>query len=112
MKLIVTGVCGFIGSHFAEMAIKHGYDVVGIDAMMYSGRMRNLDGVLNIEGVGECGNFEFVLEDICNAPAMRRIFKERQPDAIVHLAAESHVARSIESREEFLRTNVMGTNVL
>lgn len=112
MKLIVTGVCGFIGSHFAEMAIRQGHDVIGIDALMYSGRMRNLASTLNIDGTHGCGKFTFMLEDICDAGAMHRIFKNHQPDAIVHLAAETHVARSIDSREEFLRTNVLGTNVL
>ena len=101
MKLLCTGCLGFIGSHFAEIATEAGHDVFGYDARTYAARVKNLPTAL-----------EFMCEDICNYEAVRWAFNYFKPDAIVHFAAESHVARSIDSREEFLRTNVIGTNVL
>lgn len=104
MRIAVTGCCGFIGSHFAEMALAAGHDLIGVDAMMYSGRKKNMSEMP--------GWFAFYKCDINDAEMIGALLREHQPDAIVHFAAETHVARSIESREEFLRTNVLGTNVL
>jgi len=103
MRLIVTGCLGFIGSHFCEMAIEQGHEVVGIDALTYAGRTKNLD-LTKLESFYYC--------DINDSSIINHILNKHQPDAIVHFAAESHVARSIESRDEFLRTNVGGTNIL
>lgn len=104
MKLLVTGTAGFIGSHFAEMVTAAGHVVIGVDAMMYSGRKKNMSEMP--------GWFAFYKCDINDAEMIGALLREHQPDAIVHFAAETHVARSIENREEFLRTNVLGTNVL
>jgi dTDP-glucose 4,6-dehydratase len=103
MKLFVTGCCGFIGSHFVEMAQAAGHEIIGIDCMSYAGRKNN---------ISHLKPFAFYQRDINDADLVRAILHQHEPDAIVHLAAETHVSRSIESREEFLRSNVMGTNVL
>jgi len=87
------------------MAVAQGHDVVGVDSLAYSGRLKNLERLKH-------SAFRLVYDDICDAPAMRAAFQCFQPDAVIHLAAETHVTRSISSREEFLRTNVIGTNVL
>lgn len=112
MKLFVTGCAGFIGSRFCEMAIEQKHDVIGIDSLAYSGRSENLSTLLYAEGFERRGGFVFLQADICDAEVMNFFIAAYQPDAIIHFAAETHVARSIESREEFLRTNVLGTNVL
>lgn len=112
MKLLVSGCAGFIGSRFCEMAIMAGHDVIGVDALMYSGRKANLAHAFEMEGTEGRGVFEFVRADICDSADIALLFSVYKPDAVVHLAAETHVARSIGSRDEFLRTNVLGTNVL
>lgn len=101
MRLLVTGGAGFIGSHFVEAAERAGHQVEIVDVLNYAGRRANLEP-----------NRALHRADICDRWAMQVIFEAFRPDAVVHLAAESHVARSIESRDEFLRTNVMGTNNL
>ena len=103
MKLLVTGICGFIGSHFAEHALVAGHEVIGLDCLSYSGRSKNLP-------IHAAANV--FRHDINDAEAVAWILREHTLDALVHFAAETHVARSIDSREEFLRTNVLGTNVL
>ena len=101
MRLLITGMAGFIGSHLAEAAIAAGHEVVGIDLLTYAGRSANLrDGVELIRG------------DICDRLMVDAVLERVLPDAVMHLAAESHVGRSIDCRDEFLRTNVVGTNVL
>jgi dTDP-glucose 4,6-dehydratase len=100
MKILVTGACGFIGSHFVEAAERAGHEVFSVDALTYAGRSANL------------GGREFWRADICDGVHMHALVERFRPDAIVHLAAESHVARSIDSPDEFLRTNVMGTHAL
>jgi len=102
MKILVTGIYGFIGSHFAELALDHGHEIVGLDLVTYAARRKNFNHKM----------IEVYENDICNSVCVNHIFNEHKPDAVVHFAAESHVARSIENREEFLRTNVIGTNVL
>jgi len=108
LKLLVTGCCGFIGSHFVKHAIKLGHEVIGIDLLTYAGRSKNIPE-LN-RGLLDGGRL--LVGDICDAEFVHAVVDWHQPDAVIHLAAESHVARSIESRDEFLRTNVMGTNTL
>lgn len=100
MRILVTGACGFIGSHFVEAAERAGHEVLSVDALTYAGRSANL------------GGREFWRADICDGVHMQALLERLRPDAIVHLAAESHVARSIDSPDEFLRTNVMGTHAL
>lgn len=102
MKILVTGAAGFIGSHFVEAAERAGHQVAAIDCLSYAGRSRNLGPDYRHLSVA----------DICDQVLMEHHFARSQPDAVVHLAAESHVARSIECRDEFLRTNVAGTQVL
>lgn len=102
MKILVTGAAGFIGSHFVEAAEFAGHQVAAIDCLSYAGRSRNLGA-----------NYRHLsVADICDVVLMEHHFERVRPDAVVHLAAESHVARSIECRDEFLRTNVAGTQVL
>jgi dTDP-glucose 4,6-dehydratase len=107
MKLLVTGGAGFIGSNFVRHVLRERSDVhvVTLDALTYAGNLANLADV-----AGDARH-EFVRGDVTDAAAVRRIF-ERGIDAVVHFAAESHVDRSIEDPEVFLRTNVIGTHVL
>lgn len=103
MKIFVTGAAGFIGSHFVAAAEHVGHEVIGLDMLTYAGRSANLTTEQRAR---------MRLVDICDRPIVDALLEEARPDAIVHLAAESHVARSIECRDEFARTNVMGTLVL
>jgi dTDP-glucose 4,6-dehydratase len=100
MRLFVTGACGFIGSHFVDAAERAGHTVESVDCLTYAGRSKNL------------GGRPYMHADICDQVLIDALVERMQPDAIVHLAAESHVGRSINSRDEFLRTNVGGTGIL
>ncbi len=108
MTVLVTGGAGFIGANFIFYWLKaHSGDrVVCVDKLTYAGNLSTLSGVL------ERPDFRFVRADICDREAMDRLFGEERPDAVVNFAAESHVDRSIEDPEVFLRTNVMGTAAL
>jgi dTDP-glucose 4,6-dehydratase len=103
MKILVTGGAGFIGSAVVRQAIRDGHEVVNVDALTYAACLANVDPVSNAPG--------YVLEqaDICDAEAMAAIFAKHQPDAVMHLAAESHVDRSIDGPQAFMQTNIMGT---
>lgn len=103
MKILVTGGAGFIGSAVVRRAVAQGFEVVNLDALRYSA---NLDNVAEVAG-SHLYAFEEV--DICDGPAVRRALARHQPDAIMHLAAESHNDRAIEDPLSFVRTNVMGT---
>ena len=107
MKLLVTGGAGFIGSavvrHFVGQS---SVDVVNIDALTYAG---NLD---SLTAVAQAPNHTFIKADICDQNHIARIFREHKPDAVMHLAAESHVDRSIDGSADFVRTNVQGTHTL
>lgn len=107
MKLIVTGGAGFIGSAVIRYLI-HETDtiVMNIDNLTYAG---NLDSLTT---VSENTRYHFVKADICNASAMQQVLREFQPDAIMHLAAESHVDRSIDGPTAFINTNILGTYTL
>lgn len=103
MKILVTGGAGFIGSAVIRQAIGAGHSVVNLDALTYAACTANLDSVSDSP--------DYVLEeaDICDRPALDRIFAHHQPDTVMHLAAESHVDRSIDGPGQFMETNVMGT---
>ena len=102
--LFVTGGAGFIGSEFIRQAIER-YRIVNFDKLTYAG---NLD---NLASVAENPDYSLVPGDVCDAAAVAAALPENC-DAIVHFAAESHVDRSILSAEEFVRTNVLGTQVM
>ncbi len=104
MKILVTGGAGFIGSAVVRHILTNTQDkVVNLDKLTYAG---NLDSLTNVSG-SERYSFEQV--DICDADELKRVFAEHQPDAIMHLAAESHVDRSIDGPSEFIQTNIVGT---
>ena len=107
MKILVTGGAGFIGSAVVRYIINHTQDsVINLDKLTYAG---NLD---SIASVADNKRYAFVQADICDRAALDKIFAEHQPDAIMHLAAESHVDRSIDSAGEFIQTNIVGTFTL
>ena len=106
MKILVTGGAGFIGSAVVRQAIGDGHSVVNVDALTYASCLDNL------KSVDQSKAYAFEHANICDAPAMARIFAEHQPDAVMHLAAESHVDRSIDAPNIFIETNVTGTYTL
>lgn len=107
MKVLVTGGAGFIGSAVCRHFIADlGYDVVVVDKMTYAGNLASL------APVASSSHYAFERHDICDASAMAAIFSKYQPDAVVHLAAESHVDRSISGSDVFVKTNVLGTFTL
>ena len=108
MTLIVTGGAGFIGSNFIFYMLKQhpDYRIVCLDKLTYAGNLRTLASVMVHP------NFRFVKLDICDREGVYRLFEEEKPDILVNFAAESHVDRSIEDPEVFLRTNILGTQVL
>ena len=106
MKILITGGAGFIGSAVVRRAIADGCQVVNLDVLTYSA---NLD---NVAAVASDPNYAFEQADICDEAAVRAIFARHRPDAVMHLAAESHNDRAIEGPLDFVRTNVMGTAVL
>ncbi|WP_219835817.1 dTDP-glucose 4,6-dehydratase [Paenibacillus sp. R14(2021)] len=108
MKLLVTGGAGFIGSNFIRYMIERypDYLIVNMDALTYAG---NLENLVSIEG---CPNYEFVRGDICDAQLVRHTIEGFGIDTIVNFAAESHVDRSITDPDIFIKTNVLGTQVL
>ncbi len=108
MKIIVTGGAGFIGGNFVHYMLKsHSEDeIVCLDALTYAGNLETLDPVKDNP------KFKFIKADIADRQAVYGIFETEHPDVIINFAAESHVDRSIENPELFLRTNVMGTQVL
>jgi len=106
MKLLVTGGAGFIGSAVVRLAIARGHEVVNLDALTYAACLENL------APVADSPNYTFVQGDIRDGDLMARVFAEQAPDAVMHLAAESHVDRSIDGPGAFIETNVMGTYTL
>ncbi|MBL8549055.1 MAG: dTDP-glucose 4,6-dehydratase [Hyphomonadaceae bacterium] len=106
MRILATGGAGFIGSAVCRLMAGDGFDVLNLDALTYAG---NLSSLAEVEGRA---NYRFVQGDICDRPLAARLLADFSPDAIVHLAAESHVDRSIEGSADFIRTNVVGTHTL
>ncbi len=106
MKILVTGGAGFIGSAVIRYIIGQTKDsVVNVDKLTYAGNLESL------ENISQNQRYAFEQADICDASEMARIFNKYQPDAVMHLAAESHVDRSIDGPAEFIQTNVVGTLV-
>jgi len=103
MKIIVTGGAGFIGSAVVRHAIRAGHQVVNLDALTYAANLENVRPVANSP------NYSFVRADIRDRAALDAVFAEHSPDAVMHLAAESHVDRSIDGPGDFIETNITGT---
>ena len=103
MKLLVTGGAGFIGSAVVRLAVSRGHEVVNLDALTYAACLEN------VASVSASPLYTFEQADIRDLPALEAIFQKHQPDAVMHLAAESHVDRSIDGPQAFIETNVMGT---
>lgn len=108
MNIVVTGGAGFIGSNFIFYQLKnHPEDkIICVDSLTYAGNLETLDPVMNNP------SFTFVKADIADRNAINKMFEEHKPDIVVNFAAESHVDRSIENPEIFLKTNIMGVQVL
>ena len=103
MKILITGGAGFIGSAVVRQAIRDGHEVVNLDALTYAANLANVKSVSNAPG------YAFEQVDIRDRAALHRVFAEHRPDAVMHLAAESHVDRSIDGPGEFIETNINGT---
>ncbi|XQE68472.1 dTDP-glucose 4,6-dehydratase [Pseudomonas sp. P3C3] len=107
MKILVTGGAGFIGSAVLRHIINHTENsVVNLDKLTYAGNLESLISISND------ARYAFERVDICDRAGVERVFKEHQPDIVMHLAAESHVDRSIEGPSAFIETNVIGTYTL
>tara|TARA_R110002074_G_scaffold39859_2_gene107038 strand:+ start:21 stop:1058 length:1038 start_codon:yes stop_codon:yes gene_type:complete len=106
MKLLVTGGAGFIGSAVVRLAVAQGHNVVNLDALTYAACLEN------IVSVADSPLYTFEHADICDRAALDGIFAQHKPDAVMHLAAESHVDRSIDGPGAFIQTNITGTYTL
>ena len=103
MKILVTGGAGFIGSAVLRLAVSRGHEVVNVDALTYAACLAN------VAPVADSGRYAFEHVDIRDRAALDRVFAQHKPDAVMHLAAESHVDRSIDGPGAFIETNVNGT---
>lgn len=103
--LLITGGAGFIGSHVVRLMVNKypDYRIINLDKLTYAGNLANL------KDIEQAPNYLFVREDICEYERIREILKEYEVDGIIHLAAESHVDRSIRDPFTFAKTNVLGT---
>ena len=107
MNIVVTGGAGFIGSAVIRFIIENTQNrVLNVDKLTYAGNLESLKDVENNE------RYSFSLVDICNSEKIEQLFQEFKPDAVMHLAAESHVDRSITGPAEFIQTNIIGTYTL
>jgi len=104
MKILVTGGAGFIGSAVIRHIVKNSdYEVLNVDKLTYAGNLESL------KEVSDSSRYRFAQVDICDKEALKQLFAEFQPDAVMHLAAESHVDRSIDGPGAFIQTNIIGT---
>lgn len=104
MKILVTGGSGFIGSNLVRLLVEEkGESVINLDKLTYAG---NAESLADLEGNP---NYTFEQVDLCDAAALDTVFTKHQPDSVMHLAAESHVDRSIDGPGEFIQTNIVGT---
>ena len=106
MRLLITGGAGFIGSAVTRTAIARGLSVINIDCLTYAANLQSL------KDIEDHDNYHFENINICDAAKVASAFKKYQPDAVMHLAAESHVDRSIDGPGAFIETNVIGTYTL
>lgn len=107
MKILITGGAGFIGSAVVRHIIQNTSDsVVNLDKLTYAGNLENLTSVSNSQ------RYQFEQVDICDKGEVERVLSQHQPDTVMHLAAESHVDRSIDGPAEFIQTNIVGTYTL
>ncbi len=104
-KILITGGAGFIGSHVVRLFLKNypNYQIFNLDALTYAGNLENLKDVETEP------NYNFIKGDIVNEELMTKLFQEHQFDGVIHLAAESHVDRSISDPLSFIKTNILGT---
>ncbi len=107
-NILITGGAGFIGSHVIRLFVNsyEDYNIVNLDLLTYAGNLENLTDIK------DAPNYTFVKGDICDADLMDQLFEEHQINAVIHLAAESHVDRSITDPLSFIRTNIFGTATL
>lgn len=103
-KVLITGGAGFIGSEFVRQAVNKGYNVIIVDKLTYAGDLARLEEIK--------GKYKFYKTDICNKKGMESVFKKEKPGGVIHFAAESHVDRSIQDASSFIKTNVIGTQIL
>ena len=104
MRILVTGGAGFIGSALVRYLVGEvGADVLNLDKLTYAGNLASLDAIAG------ANNYQFIQADICDGPKLSQVITGFRPDHIMHLAAESHVDRSITGAKDFIETNVMGT---
>jgi len=110
MKILVTGCAGFIGSNFLYYYLEKYKDrtIIGLDKLTYAGNLKNLDNLSDEQKA----RFKFIKGDICNSELVEYIFQQYEIDGVINFAAESHVDRSILDPQIFLKTNVLGTQVL
>src|SRR5215510_2179337 len=107
-NILITGGAGFIGSHAVRHFVKKypGYKIINLDKLTYAGNLENLKDIESSE------NYFFIRGDVADSVLLENIFSEHKIDSVIHLAAESHVDRSISSPMDFIRTNIIGTVTL
>ena len=103
MNILITGGAGFIGSAVVRLAISRGHSVVNLDALTYAASL------VSLNSISDHPNYSFVKLNILDREKLDAIFSKHKPDVVMHLAAETHVDRSIDGPESFIKTNIIGT---